>query len=82
MRNVVFCVTVSLASISQGLLGQVGTGPKLRCNTAMLFTMSWSTFTLSSLNQPPILLERATVVSLESTPVRVVTQRQPSRPIA
>ena len=30
MKNVVFCVTVSLLSISQGLLGQVGTGPKLR----------------------------------------------------
>ncbi|MCH7489205.1 MAG: hypothetical protein IID05_00795 [Gemmatimonadetes bacterium] len=30
MKNVVLCVTVLLASISQGLLGQVGTGPKLR----------------------------------------------------
>lgn len=30
MKHVVLCVTVLLASISQGLLGQVGTGPKLR----------------------------------------------------
>ena len=30
MKNVVLCLTVLLASISQSLLGQVGTGPKLR----------------------------------------------------
>ena len=60
MKNVGFCLTVLLVSISQGLLGQVGTGPKLRVAVMDLredaFTATEEygpTSTTSSIEIPP-----------------------------